>query len=294
MSIKHSQNFLVKPALIVSLLEATTIGPDDVVVEIGPGKGIITQQLVRLSGELIAIEADPELFKALKEKLKTAENVDLRQEDFLKTTLPSGDYKVFSNIPFNITADIVRKLLGSTNPPLDSYLFMQKEAVNKIAGRPYAAQETLAALVEKPWFRFEVIHHFQRNDFKPAPSVDVVLLHIRQLPQPSVDHEHKKQYQDFVTYAFISKKPTLRKGLDHIFTYNQFKRLAKTLSFPLDARPTDLTFEHYLGLFNYFLTGVIEAKKQLITGAQEHLHQQQQRIEKVHRTRTDKNCRQGQ
>lgn len=283
-SIKYSQNFIKSSGLIAKLLSKSSITSTDTVCEIGAGTGLITAELAKHSKQVLAFEADSRLATNLRQKFATTENVKLVEGDFLKQELPSQPYKVFSNIPFNITADIVRKLVEAAIPPEETYLFVQKEAAKKLVGQPFARQETQFSVLTKPWFELAVVHHFDKNDFQPAPAVEVVLLQIRKLPQPMVEAEQRQLYRDLIVYAFNAKKPILKKALDDIFTHNQFKRLAKDLHFYLQATPTELTFEQWLGLFKYFLVGVIEEKRQLVAGAEAGLKQQQKKLDKVHRT----------
>jgi 23S rRNA (adenine-N6)-dimethyltransferase len=122
--LSHSQNFLRDPKLVEKLVQNSSL-KNDVVIEIGSGKGIITDMLSKHSKRVLAVEADKNLHAELGEKFASFPNVEIYQQNFLEFPLPKYEYKVFSNIPFNITADIVRKLFDSENSPVDSYLIMQ-------------------------------------------------------------------------------------------------------------------------------------------------------------------------
>jgi len=285
-SILYSQNFLKKPELVQHLLEKSSIGPNDTVYEIGPGRGIITEQLASRCKKVITIEKDQELFSKLKDRFYQNHKIEIRQGDFLKDRVPQGEYKVFSNIPFNITADIIRKLINTENVPEDIYLIVQKEAVKKFIGSPYASRESLTALLIKPWFEPKVVHNFKRNDFQPSPNVDTVLLQLQKRRRPLVENKNRQIYKDFLAYTFSQWQPTLKKSLRKIFTKEQFRRLAKDLNFNQSATPTEIKFDQWLGLFKYFLVGVTDSRKQLVIGAEKNLQKKQTRLEKIHRTRT--------
>jgi 16S rRNA A1518/A1519 N6-dimethyltransferase RsmA/KsgA/DIM1 with predicted DNA glycosylase/AP lyase activity len=285
-SIRYSQNFVTNPDLVSALLDKSSIGREDTVYEIGSGLGMITAKLARRCKQVVAVETDRRLYERLKGKFGYVDNVMLICGDFLAQALPSEPYKVFSNIPFNITADIVRKLVESENPPLDAYLFVQKEAAKKLSGSPFGAQETQFSVLTKPRFEYRVIHKLARTDFQPPPAVDVVLLQITRRSEPLIDTEQWAAYRDFIVYAFNAKKPTLKQGLGPVFTHHQFKQLAKDLRFDLRSIPSELGFEQWLGLFRYFCVGVIEEKQQLVWGTEAERRRQQQRLQKVHRTRT--------
>jgi len=286
--IKYSQNFLRNPRLVEELVGKSSIASNDLVYEIGPGKGIITEQLAKKCAKVIAIEKDRKLYEKLKEKFSGNQKVEIKHGDFLNWHLPrQGEYKIFSNIPFNLTADIVTKITATLNPPKDAYLIIQKEAAKKFAGLPYGKERQYSLLL-KPWFEFKILYHFKNTDFYPIPQVSVVLLQIKKREEPLVEKEQARLYRDFIVYGFNQWKPTLEKSLKKIFTHEQFKRLSKNLGFERTAQPTDLTFEQWLGLFKYFLTGVEEKKKELIYGAEATLKQQQARLQKIHRTRFKK------
>jgi len=108
--ISHSQNFLKDLEFVKGLVDKTDIGSDDFVVEIGPGKGIITEVLASRVRCVKAVEVDEVLFTKLQDKLKNYKNVEIIKADFLKWRHPSTPYKVFSNIPFNLAVGMPRTL----------------------------------------------------------------------------------------------------------------------------------------------------------------------------------------
>lgn len=289
-SLSISQNFLTSYNLVDVLLSKTSITKDDTVYEIGPGLGIITQALIKNCKNVVAIELDEKLNKILSKTFNNQPNIEIRNEDFLTTKLPETPYKVFSNIPFNLTASIIKKLIFANNHPLDSYLFIQKEATNKYLGQPYS-KETQTSILIKPWFELSIIHNFNRSDFKPVPKVDIVLLGIKTLEQPTISTDSKTVYQDFVSYTFNAWKPNVKEALAKVFTAEQFQRLSKNLKFPISAKPSSLSFEQWLGLFNYFQANISELKKLVVRGSYQKLLKQQAGLSKINRTRNDVNWR---
>lgn len=181
-----SQNFLVNRKLVKQLVRGSSISSSDTVLEIGSGTGIITRELLQITPHVIPIEKDPKLTK--------------HPQDFLTYPLPKYPYKVFSNIPFSITGDIIRKLLQSPNPPTDCYLIMQSQAAAKFIIQPKA--NTLAAILYYPFWDIQIIHRFARTDFSPDPAVDSVLVHFT----PRALTINKFAYQDFIAYSFTHNK----------------------------------------------------------------------------------------
>ena len=283
-NLKYSQNFLKSQILVKELIEKTNINSQDIVYEIGPGKGIITDQLIKICKNVVGIEKDQKLYNDLVQRFKDNQKIEVKYGDFLKYDLPKDkEYKIFSNIPFDITADIVKKIISTDNPPKESYLIIQKEAAKKFIGFPYSNRTQMEALLLGPWFKIEVIHEFKRIDFEPIPQVDSVLIHIKKRDDPLIDQ--KQLYKDFVVYAFSQWKGNLRFSLNRIFTHEQFKRLTKDLGFDINAKTTELNFNQWIGLFNYFLRGAADFKKALILGVEKRFKNQQSKLIKIHRTR---------
>jgi 23S rRNA (adenine-N6)-dimethyltransferase len=282
-SVLYSQNFLKDPCLVASLLHRLDIGSDDVVYEIGPGKGIITEQLALRYKQVVAIEKDPRLSALLLQKFADRPNVTIHSGDFLHYSLPRKPYKVFANIPFNITTAIVTRLTAAEYPPEDAYLTMQKEAAEMFLGKPH---ELLRTILLKPWFEMEIIHRFKRQDFIPAPRVDVVMLRLRKRGPPLVHSADRQYFRDFVVHIFTNRQPKLGTTLKSIFTRQQLKYVKRELGFDLDVTPTSIPFEQWLNLFGYFKTLGNEWAMQVISGSEKCLIQQQTRLQKIHRTRS--------
>lgn len=245
-----AQNFLNDPRLVRRLVNLSSITEADTVYEIGPGRGIITAELARVAREVTAVEKDRSLVRGLRCRFGAVANLRVVDCDFLDFTLPpAGDYKIFASIPYNATAAIVRKILNAANPPKDAWLIMQKEPARKFAGIP---SETLFSLLAKPRFEFRIVQHLRRTDFYPVPQVDSVLVHIRRRATALINKKDARLYSRFVTHAFGRWKPTLRSALKDVFTYNQWKHLSRSLRLPMDATPTQLTFDQWLALFDCY------------------------------------------
>jgi 23S rRNA (adenine-N6)-dimethyltransferase len=244
-----AQNFLRSSTLVRSLLDISSIGSDDIVYEIGPGRGIITAELAQIAHKVIAIEKDPELARRLCQRFKDVDNVQIIANDFLMYHIHDREYKIFANIPYNITACIVRKIFYKSPTPSEAYLIMQREAAEKFSGRPH---ETQFSVLAKPSFDIQIIREFRRTDFEPVPNADSVLLHIRKRPSVLIRKEDAFLYHSFVCYGFGTWKNSLKLIFKPVFTYQQWKHLSKDLHFPLNAIPSSLTFEQWLGLFECF------------------------------------------
>jgi len=256
-----AQNFLRSSKLVRSLLDISSIESCDIVYEIGPGRGIITAELAQTARRVIAIEKDPELARQLRKRFRDIDNVEIITNDFLRYQFPNSIYKIFANIPYNLTSNIVRKILYAPPVPSEAYLVMQKEAAVKFSGSP---NETQFSLLAKPLFDIQIIRELRRTDFEPVPNVDSLLLHIKKRDSELIQKEDAFLYRRFVCYGFGAWKHSLKLIFKPIFTYHQWKRLSKDLHFPLNAIPSQLTFEQWLGLFACFKQRVSSHKQAYI------------------------------
>ena len=247
--ISLAQNFLRSPKLVRRLVAMSSIGPPDTVYEIGPGDGIITEALANVAGQVIAIEKDPVLVRRLRERFRVFDHVEIVEKDFLEYSPVISDHKVFANIPYNSTAQILRKILCDRSKLSEAYLILQKEPAQKFSGTP---KETLFSIIAKPFFEFQILTQLRRTDFWPVPYVDSVFLLIKRRTRPLIETQHVAVYRDFVRYGFARWKPNLRLAFKNVFTYKQWKRFARELAFPLNATPTELSFEQWVGLYYGF------------------------------------------
>jgi 23S rRNA (adenine-N6)-dimethyltransferase len=281
-SVLYAQNFLKNPRLVDHLLDRCSIGAGDIVYEIGPGKGIITEQLASRCRQVVAIEKDLQLVEVLRRRFAGAPNVIIHKGDFLQFRLPDFSYKVFASIPFNITTAIVTKLTTAACPPDDTYLVVQREAAEKFLGKP---AESLYAVLMKPWFEPEVVHCFKRSDFVLVPRVDVVMLRLRKRGPPLIKRADRQLFRDFVVYGFTTWQPCLSRIFKGIFTPQQFRQAGRKLGFDIDTTPSSVRFEQWLKLFDYFkCVGDIQTL-QTISGSERRLRQRQALLQKVHQTR---------
>lgn len=281
-NLKISQNFLKDPNLVLQLLELTNITDQDTVVEIGSGRGIITKQLANKAKRVIGIEYDRKLVNKLKNEFKNYPNIEIIEADFLKWKLPNYPYKVFSNIPFNLTADIVTKLLESINSPEVSYLIMQDLAASRFIGKPFETNSQISILL-KPFYDIQILMKINRNQFQPIPDVNTVLTKFLKRHNPLINYRYWNEYRDFVIYGYNQWKPTVREAYKNIFSYKQFEILGNKID--VDKKPTQLNIKDWIDLFNTYLNYVSISKKSRIQGFEKRLKYKHQNLIKSHRTR---------
>jgi 23S rRNA (adenine-N6)-dimethyltransferase len=279
--IVYSQNFLHSRRLVDRLLDCSGITAEDLVIEVGPGRGVITERSAARCRQVLAIEQDQVLVKELGARFAHSSNVAIFAGDVLRFPLPLTAYKVFANIPFNITAAIVGKLTSGTSPPVDAYLAVQREAVDRFLGAP---RQTLVSVLFQPWFEPTVIHRFQPSDFVPRPGVEVVLLRLRRRPAPLVEPADATLFEDFSAYVFTAWQPTVRAALSRILPRQTVHRIERSAGVSLDRPPSAIPFAEWVSQADTF-RGLVGERVASVQGARDRLERQQAHLQKVHRTR---------
>jgi 16S rRNA (adenine1518-N6/adenine1519-N6)-dimethyltransferase len=197
---------------LCSMADAAHIGPKDTVLEIGPGLGTLTAELAGRAKQVISVEFDPELAAGLAARVP-ARNMRVVHQDILKfdlTSLPR-DYKVAANLPYYITSKIVRMLLESPNPPLESALLVQREVAERMAARP-GDMSILAVAVQyyaEPTLGPEVPAEL----FTPSPKVDSQIIGLKRRPEPLFKDVELDDYFRVVRAGFGEKRKILRNSL---------------------------------------------------------------------------------
>jgi 23S rRNA (adenine-N6)-dimethyltransferase len=287
-NIKYSQNFFKSPHLSKQVIELADLSKNDFVIEIGPGKGALTQFIAKKCRKVVAVEKDRKLFQKLQDKFSDLGNMEFVNSDFLNFKIPKIEpYKVIGNIPFGFTTEILKRLLDCKHAPIETYLILQKEAALRFLGlSANGYKETLFSLRFKPFYKGKIIKTFQREDFSPKTSVDVVMLHISKRDPPLIKEEDKSLYLDFLAHCFITCKKTLKSSLQGLFTDKQLMIIKNKYSININSTPTEITFEDWLTLFNIFIDHVPESKKRKVIGAFYNLKLQQKKLVKWRRTKT--------
>lgn len=242
-----SQNFLTSSRTIQRLVHRTNLCRDDHVIEIGPGKGHVTEVLARTCGRVTAVEIDPAMCTRTAQRTAGFRNITIINQDFLTWRMPGcGTYKVFSNIPFCMTTQIIRKISESPNPPAETWLVMEKAAARRFAGIP---RESLRALLLKPNYEVEIICQLQRDDFHPRPSVDVVLFHMHKKDEPDILPERWRSYERFVTDGMTDAAGLLRR----VFTKKQLSIALKRAGMEFVPMSGEMRYVQWLCLFRSYL-----------------------------------------
>jgi len=288
LNLSDSQNFIHNIGLAKKIVNISGINNEDLVLEIGPGKGILTSALAETGCQIIAVEYDTLLAEELKKKYKHIDNVKIISGNILKFDLPNTQYKVLSNIPFNLTADILSKLFNGPNLPTDVFLIMQYEAFLKYAGKPYYSN-SMKSLYIKPLYNSEILYRFKKSDFNPLPNANIVLAFFKKKDKPDIEDNNLIEYKDLVSYLFVSKGQNFKEKTKDIFSSKQQLRVMSKLNIDNNQIISDWDFAVWLEIFSVYLKYVSTLNKQKVKNSYKRLIEQQSKLQKLHRNRRYKN-----
>ncbi|HCC68152.1 TPA: hypothetical protein DEP90_03060 [Patescibacteria group bacterium] len=276
--IKYSQNFYKNSKNLARIIKSINFSPSDTILDIGAGNGVITKELLKYSNNIVAYELDYKYFNKLKKDFLNVYSVVLKNKDFLIAKLPQKDFKIFANIPFALTSDIINKITDTDSYLTEAYLFVQKESAERFVGKP---KNTQISTILSLRYSFSVRERFKREDFKPIPNVDIVLLKI---VKKNVLEKEYGLYRDFVTYIFNQRNSCVSDTFKKLFTFNQLRHIKEFLNKNGYIKPSDIPVKYYLEIFQYYKTNGSKYRDRVNGYYEKHIQQHSKR-EKVYRTR---------
>jgi 23S rRNA (adenine-N6)-dimethyltransferase len=278
--LRYTQNFLVSTKLVEKIVALAHILPGETVLEIGAGKGIITAALakhVTPTGKVAAIELDQSLIEPLANRFYRTPQVQVMQSDFLTFDLASvgSPYRVFSNVPFNITSELLERLFTFAHAPHNAFLILQTESL--VSSSPYGTGETFKSLMILPRYNIHMAHLFSPADFNPRPGVPTALFEFERRHQPLIADSHYELYKDFL--AFVSRDRVGEGAWMRLFSKLQLQRLTQESPLVQGRGIKSQNVDGVVAAFQFFLT--LKPKHALIRGAMQALRDEQQRREQI-------------
>jgi len=239
------QNFLSETGIIQKLVLAAAIKPGDTILEIGPGTGNLTAELAKSGNRIIGIEKDPDMVAAAKDRFKDFGNVEISAGDALAydETKISRPYKVAANLPFYLTAPLIRKLLESSNPPESLTIIVQKEVAQRIAAKP--PEMSLLGISVQFYAKTQIVATVPRGCFWPAPKVDCAIISIVPYIKEGDRFEKKfiGHFFETVKAGFLHPRKQLANNLAQGLKMEKTatKKLLKESGIAPERRPETLT-----------------------------------------------------
>lgn len=251
------QNFLVNADVIGAIIKFADIKPDDTILEIGPGVGFVTEQLIKYAKKVIAIELDEDAIKEL-EKLQ-ADNLEIIHADILKTDISDlceGKIKVVANIPYYITSPIIAHLLGEIDDlgnknraKIDDIILMvQEEVARRIVATENSAskQYGLLTILSQFWADCSILKLVGRKSFYPAPKVNSALVSMKVRKEPLLNLPDYSYFRRVIKASFSQRRKTLKNCLLSAgFDKNKINNAILQLNLDENIRGEKLSIEKF-------------------------------------------------
>lgn len=231
---RYDQHFLRNPRLVAELVGHSNIRKNDVVYDLGAGSGVITSVLARRCRQVVAVEVESRALELLRRNTAELANVTIIQNDIRDVKLPATPYKVFANIPFSLSTNVVRRLTETSHPPRAIYLIVQRQFARKLTmGEHFTSQ--LGAQIA-PTFTARVRRPLRKTDFTPPPAVDTALLELKLRLEPLLSAAELPAYRDFVARCFAEQKFYARQPRE-------------TAGISSERKPSELDAEQWVHLY---------------------------------------------
>ena len=245
------QNFLIDKNVVKKVIKAAELHSKDIVLEVGPGIGALTKEIAKTAKKVIAVEKDPNMCQILKETLRDFKNVKIVKNDVLKFnnySLLTTHYKLIANLPFYITAPVIRKFLESKHPPKEMVLIVQKEVAQRICSKP--PKMNILAVSVQFYAKPKIISYISKKSFWPSPKVDSAIIKI--VPQKKHKDIDIDLFFKIVKAGFAYPRKQLANNLSKMLKLD--KKELSSLLLENNVKPTQraetLTIRDWIKLSN--------------------------------------------
>lgn len=246
------QNFLHNPYYLSLIADTSSLSKDEVVLEVGPGEGALTRELLNRGARVVAIEKDHRLIPVLSEKFAeeiSSKQLILIEGDALEITLKDAGlkkpYKVVANIPYYITGALIKKFLSEETPAQSLVLLVQKEVAERIAREK---KESILSLSVKAYGEPVYVKTVPRGAFSPAPKVDSAILLVQNVSRNNfADSAAEAKFFELIKLGFGQKRKLLRRNIEKMFPAGVVEAFERA-GVPQDTRAENVSLEQWLTL----------------------------------------------
>lgn len=259
---KFGQNFLINTGVLEDIIDAAEVTDEDMVLEIGPGIGTMTQYLCENARQVVAVEIDTNLIPILKDTLSAYDNVRIINDDILKVDINelAREYnngrpiKVVANLPYYITTPIIMGLFESHVPIESITVMVQKEVADRMQAGPGTKDYGALSLAVQYYSKPQIVVNVPPSCFMPQPKVGSTVISLRRHQQPAVQVEDEKLMFKVIRASFNQRRKTLANGLNNYgginLTKEQIQQSIEELGVPVNIRGEALSLEQFACLSN--------------------------------------------
>ena len=261
---KFGQNFLIDNHVVDKIIRSAELTRDDMVLEIGPGIGSLTQHLAENAGRVVAVEIDKNLIPILSETLKDYDNITIINEDILKVDIKAladkyndgKPIKVVANLPYYITTPIVMGLFESHVPIASITVMVQKEVADRMQVGPGTKDYGALSLAVQYYAKPEIVANVPPNCFIPRPNVGSAVIRLTRYSEPPVQVEDEELMFKLIRASFNQRRKTLVNGLSNAselkLSKEQITKVIEELGWLPTVRGESLSLEEFAKLSNQF------------------------------------------
>ena len=256
------QNFLVDDEAVNGIVEAANVSKDDLIIEIGPGLGTLTKELLERAGKVICIELDKRMIEILQDRFALYDNFQVINDDVLKVDLKAliekekiKYAKIVANLPYYITTPIIMKLLEDRLDIETITVMIQKEVADRLVTTPGTGDTGAITYAIHYYTKPSRVLEVQNTSFIPAPKVNSTVIQLDVLKEPSVKVESEEKLFELIKYAFMQKRKTLVNSLTNSGKYGtkeEIENVLTELNIDLKIRPEKLTLEQFARITDKF------------------------------------------
>lgn len=259
---KYGQNFLIDPHVLDKIIGESGIEKEDMILEIGPGIGTMTQYLAEAAREVVAIEIDKNLIPILEDTLSEYKNVTVINQDVLKVDLrklvmeknQGRPIKVVANLPYYITTPIVMELLESKLPIESITIMVQKEVAERMQQTPGSKEYGALSLAVQYYAKPEIVANVPPNCFMPRPKVGSAVIRLTLHQNPVIEVEDEEFMFRLIRASFNQRRKTLINGIGNAPNVNvgkeEVKAALEEMGLSENIRGEMLSLEEFAGLSN--------------------------------------------
>jgi 16S rRNA (adenine1518-N6/adenine1519-N6)-dimethyltransferase len=245
------QNFLKSKEALRALVEAGKVGPDDVILEVGPGKGVLTAELLKLAKKVIAVEKDDRLIELLQETFTqeiAAGKLEIVHQDILEfdPSVLGGDYKIIANIPYYITGTFLQKFLEHTFQPNTMVIMVQKEVAQRIVAKN--DKESILSMSVKAYGTPKYVMTVKAKYFSPAPNVDSAIIAIYDISKNFFNEFSEQKFFEIMKLGFAHKRKMLIGNLSEEYSREKLLGVFSYIGLSEKVRAEDITLEDWKNL----------------------------------------------
>ena len=254
------QNFLINPSVCPRMAEFSGADKGVGVIEIGPGIGVLTNELCKLADKVVAIELDKRLLPVLEETLGVYDNLKVVNADVLETDLHklieeefSGmEVVVCANLPYYITSPVIMKLLEDKLPISAITVMVQKEAAQRICAEVGSRQSGAVTVSVNYYAKPEMLFSVSAGSFMPAPKVDSAVIRLNVLDEPPVKVNDEKKLFSVIKAAFSQRRKVISNSLSSGLSLDKSKiaEILEKSGVPLNARAEKLSLQNFADIAN--------------------------------------------